>query len=1279
MRIAKKAESVSDVAGKKIRLAVTAAACIAILSSQARATLTYDISGTWPGTSATTAAAAMAAIVADDNAYGDFGNHNIDVAYVAGVPTAQSSYLSQIQVGGSYSDSLLRRVLQHETNHYFGSGTTSNWTNEFNSSGVWLGANMNALAAEFDGDGTVILQAGVHFYPYGLNYDTEVTDIDSAIGAETVYMRNIALDYAQRQDDGLGNAANPWSATTVTLNNSDASGTSAFNNWGVWSDNYFTHPGAAYFTGNFTLRTPLDTYNPGNATPSFTFAGDSLTINNTNGINGGLLFKGVGTTSVLTFKNLIINGGYVRHASTASDLFQLAGKITLSQSPTIDAAQGHIKILANIAGTGSLTKAGAYSLTLAGNASYTGNTTINAGTVRLAQVAPVASYTFDNVSGSTVINSGSGGAAMNGTLAGGAAIVSGGQSGNAVSLANGASVDINSPITDLGNNGDWTVSAWVKTSTSGATIFTKGDGSTWTTGNTIFYLGDGTGPGSGGIPSAVRYAGGFFQGSTSATPVNNNVWHQVTYVNNAGTYTIYVDGGSQPLSSGNSSFGNADVGSIVRLGLTTDTFAGDGTANFNGLLDNVQFYSQALSGSQITSLYQGSNVFGTLPPATNVTITAGAVLDVNGAAQQISSLTGSIGSAIKLGSGQLTVSSSTTTNFAGFISGTGGGLIKNGIGTLILNGTNTYTGSTTINGGTLRLSTPATITAATPIASYSFSNVSGNTVINGGSGGASMNGTLSLNGGTGFINTTGGPAAGMGALVLNGDGTTDNITSGITKLSNTSTWTVSAWIKTTQAGATILDKGDGTNWNSGFSTFYLGNGNNAGSGSLPDAVRWGGGWLAGSTPVTDGSWHLLTYTDSAGAEAVYVDGVAETLSQSQFLNTDTGSIVHIGFAPTNVDGEVPTSGSLSGINFYNTALSAAQVAALYNTVAGGAPLPTTTNVTVATNATLDVNGTNQTIGNLTGSAGSFVMLGTGTLTLKTSGTSTFSGLISGAGSIAEVGTGIQILGGNDSYTGITSVTTGTLNLGANQNTTGVLERISSGIIINTGKLIVGSATSHANRDLITVGGSGLSISGATGTLDLGTNDLDVINAGPAGLTTITNQIQSGFANGAWNGPGINSSAAAAISHLTALGVILNNNTYGTANGSLGTFDTINPGANDVLVKYTYYGDANLDGIDNAADYLAIDNGFQNNLTGWQNGDFNYDGLINGDDYTLIDNAFNSQSANPLALSGSPTEMIATDTAQIATPSSTAIPEPSLLAPLLFGVIPVLRRRRRQGN
>jgi len=54
----------------------------------------------------------------------------------------------------------------------------------------------------------------------------------------------------------------------------------------------------------------------------------------------------------------------------------------------------------------------------------------------------------------------------------------------------------------------------------------------------------------------------------------------------------------------------------------------------------------------------------------------------------------------------------------------------------------------------------------------------------------------------------------------------------------------------------------------------------------------------------------------------------------------------------------------------------------------------------------------------------------------------------------------------------------------------------------------------------------------------------------------------------------------------------------------------------VLVKYTYYGDANLDGQVDGSDYSLIDNGYLNHLTGWYNGVFNYGAVIDGSDYTV---------------------------------------------------------------
>ena len=74
----------------------------------------------------------------------------------------------------------------------------------------------------------------------------------------------------------------------------------------------------------------------------------------------------------------------------------------------------------------------------------------------------------------------------------------------------------------------------------------------------------------------------------------------------------------------------------------------------------------------------------------------------------------------------------------------------------------------------------------------------------------------------------------------------------------------------------------------------------------------------------------------------------------------------------------------------------------------------------------------------------------------------------------------------------------------------------------------------------------------------------------------------------------------------------------------------------IVVKYTYEGDMNLDGVVNADDYFLIDRGFITQKGGYANGDLNYDGVVNADDYHLIDAAFLEQSG-PLGVGEAPVE------------------------------------------
>src|SRR5213076_685746 len=76
----------------------------------------------------------------------------------------------------------------------------------------------------------------------------------------------------------------------------------------------------------------------------------------------------------------------------------------------------------------------------------------------------------------------------------------------------------------------------------------------------------------------------------------------------------------------------------------------------------------------------------------------------------------------------------------------------------------------------------------------------------------------------------------------------------------------------------------------------------------------------------------------------------------------------------------------------------------------------------------------------------------------------------------------------------------------------------------------------------------------------------------------------------------------------------------------GLWSGVTADATSVLVKYTYGGDANLDGRINVDDYGRIDFNASLGVAGWYNGDFNYDGKINVDDYGIID--FNVQIQGP---------------------------------------------------
>ncbi len=126
------------------------------------------------------------------------------------------------------------------------------------------------------------------------------------------------------------------------------------------------------------------------------------------------------------------------------------------------------------------------------------------------------------------------------------------------------------------------------------------------------------------------------------------------------------------------------------------------------------------------------------------------------------------------------------------------------------------------------------------------------------------------------------------------------------------------------------------------------------------------------------------------------------------------------------------------------------------------------------------------------------------------------------------------------------------------------------------------------------------------TLDLTNNHLIINYAGGADpVATIRQYLQSGYNNGAWNGTGISSSTAAAASSYA----------LGYADGADGIVAGLSSG--QIEVKYTLYGDANLDGVVNGNDFAILATHLGRALKSWDQGDFTYAGAVSGEDFALL--------------------------------------------------------------
>jgi fibronectin-binding autotransporter adhesin len=734
---------------------------------------------------------------------------------------------------------------------------------------------------------------------------------------------------------------------------------------------------------------------------------------------------------------------------------------------------------------------------------------------------------------------------------------------------------------------------------------------------------------------------------------------------NTNTGTTTVSGGTLSLGSG------AARGTS---GITVNTGA---TLEFNGTNLFVANHGTAVDNARVVTVDSGTLLATTLADTRigNITLTNGGtwtsnrtlaafdVLLANTSTGAATVTVSGVGASTMNGAGGIhlqgvqnfnvadtTSSSASDLNVSmildnpGSSAGAAGGVNKLGVGTMTLSAANSYAGGTTVNAGTLLVNnTTGSGTGTGAVNVSALATLGGTGTISGlttvvSTGVLSPNttgtiGTLTLNGG---LTTTG------ASLVfdLSSPASSDKLDLGATGvLTSTGGLNAFTFAGTPTAGTyTLIDYGTFSGVIGDFSAPMTVNGMNAsltndtGLGAIvltlvsagPDQWIGTGAWsnVANWQGAVPNSLTAVASFLGMGTGGVTVD-MPQTVNQLVF-NAATPSYTIAGPSTLSVAGTTPTITNTTGSNTITAPLNLANGTAITVTAGSLAISPATANTvgtgvtaTVATGATLQLGGAGNALNSTTN--------------------------IANAGSLSVTGTAQSV--GNISGAGSTTVS----GAGTSAAPTLVAKDIDqSGLTINNGAyvLIAPSGTSTSALTSLTMG--------ATANLDISDNDVVINNPTPvaaaSSLTAVAAAVNAGFASG----DGIVTTTTG--TGLETVGFGLNSFL------SFPTFNGVTVNDDSVLIKYTYFGDSNLDGFvtDDDLGYFLAGYGSDVSANPWVLGDYNHDGFTTDDDLGFF-----------LAAYGS--------TPGLAGGSIQAIPEPSTLvlgtlAGLGLGALSLRRRR-----
>ncbi|MFT4174731.1 MAG: autotransporter-associated beta strand repeat-containing protein, partial [Rhodocyclaceae bacterium] len=444
----------------------------------------------------------------------------------------------------------------------------------------------------------------------------------------------------------------------------------------------------------------------------------TLVLTGNNSYAGGTVVAG-GTVSVSADENLGDASGAIQLENgtlQTTGTFTTARNIAINGQGTLDTAASTLILSQGaISGNGGLVKNGEGSFVQQGVASHTGGTTVNDGLLTLS-----GNNTY---TGGTTLNGGTLAISSDANLgdASGNITLNGGELGIAANMSTARAIAL----------------------TDDSSIFTVGT-STLTTSGAITGGGvlNKTGSGTLVINGGLATTGGTTVNQGTLVLAGTNTFTGTTTVNSGATVQVGSDA-----ALGNASNGIAlNNGTLASSGSmsTARNISVNGASNVSTAANTTLTTSGAITGNgSLTKVGAGTLVVnGGLATTGGTTVSAGTLVlagtntytggtTVNGGSVQVASdaALGAASSNITLNGGDLTVTSTmqtqrgivlgsgngsiTTTSgtifqAAGNVTGSGS-LIKNGSGTLVMSGVNSYAGDTVINGGVVKVDTGSSL------------------------------------------------------------------------------------------------------------------------------------------------------------------------------------------------------------------------------------------------------------------------------------------------------------------------------------------------------------------------------------------------------------------------------------------------------------------------------------------------------------------------------------------------------------------------------------------